>query len=405
MPLEKRNFLNKMHANNATSVFILMLLIVPISQLTLEQYLPSLPAMKIAWNSTTTVMQLTVSLYLLGLGISQLIYGPLSDYYGRKKILIFGLIIYIVASIATALTTSLNIFLIARFLQGLGIGAGSVLPKAMARDIYEDSALTRSLSAITIVWTITTILAPLIGGYIQQYLGWRVNFYIFLGYSFILLLILCKYLPETNLRIKKEFKFHYIIRSYHLIIKNKIFLGYTLCLALSFSILIAFSISAPFILQTQLNIIPKNYGKIMMLIGISYILGNISSNYFSKKYNNVLIIFIGTIIILLFSLIFTLISYIVKMNILSFMVPMWLIVFGVGLMYSNCMAITLNLYPTDAGIASAILGSFLMLSSFIISIIIAHSSMMNPMPLAIIVLFIAFMISLIQIILKNENIK
>lgn len=316
-----------------------------------------------------------------------------------------GLIIYSIASITASFTYSVCMLSVCRIFQGLGIGVGSVLPKAMARDVYTGSKLTETLSSITIVWTLTTIFAPLLGGYMQQYFGWRANFYAFFLYSLILLFLYWRFLPETNLSAAKEKPKNISLYStYQLITKNKIFLSYSSILMLAFSALIAFSVSATFLLQNNLNVTPKGYGEVMMLIGAAYIAGNASSNFVIKKYNNTSIISFGISMVFLSSFIFLIISWLLKMTILTLVMPALLIVFGIGLMYSNCMAIILNIFPNFSGSASAILGSFLMLGSSAISVIVAHLNKTSQSPLAILISFISLAMALVYLCL-NKTIK
>ncbi len=161
---------------NPILMTFLVLMIIPLSQIAVDMYLPSLPAMAKHWHVSSTSMQLSFTFYLLTLGVSQLFYGPLSDRYGRKPLLLVGLVVYLIGSLVCALSLMPNMLYMGRALQGLGAGSMFVISNAALSDVFSGSALARRVTWNSLVWSLVPILAPAVGGFVQEYLGWQANF-------------------------------------------------------------------------------------------------------------------------------------------------------------------------------------------------------------------------------------
>src|SRR6185312_6772005 len=192
--------INFMTSSNikSTSIILILCLITTMGRFVMDNYLPSLPAISQAFHAPASHVQLTITLYIFGFGLSQLIYGPLSDRYGRKKILIGGLILFLIANTFCAFAHSLTLLLMARLLSGIGMGVCGVLNRAIASDCFHGAAFSKAWSYTTTTLVIVLILAPIIGSGVQEILGWQANFMIATIFvSLSLFLILFK-LPETN---------------------------------------------------------------------------------------------------------------------------------------------------------------------------------------------------------------
>ncbi|WP_139121764.1 MFS transporter, partial [Piscirickettsia litoralis] len=189
--------------NKKALILFFILLIVPIGQVAIDIYLPSLPHISQELNIATSATQWSLTIYLLSSGISQFFYGPISDSLGRKPILCFGLVIFFIGSLVTALAQGEISLLLGRLLQGLGIGAGAVIANSMVGDSFSGVRLAKVTSLSSFAYGISPIIAPFIGGLIQIHLGWRFNFYFLLVIALISLLLVIPLLPET---LKKQSK-------------------------------------------------------------------------------------------------------------------------------------------------------------------------------------------------------
>jgi len=144
-----------------------------IGPLTTDMYLPSLPDIARQLGSSTAQVQLTISAYLIGFAVGQIFYGPVSDRHGRKPVLLVALALYCVASLACAHSTSIEMLILARFVQALGGSGGIVLARAVVRDLYSGVRAGRELSLISSVMALAPVLAPVVGGILQTGFGWR----------------------------------------------------------------------------------------------------------------------------------------------------------------------------------------------------------------------------------------
>ena len=141
-------------------------------------------------------MQVSLACYLLALGISGLIYGPLSDYFGRKPILYLGYSIFLVGTILVICSFDIEIFLIGRLIQGLGAGSPVVIARAIYRDQYETKQLEKVISLQVIIFALCSAIAPLLGGYIHTLFGWRANFYFILFYLLFICSLVIFFVPK-----------------------------------------------------------------------------------------------------------------------------------------------------------------------------------------------------------------
>src|SRR3990167_5462335 len=257
----------------------LLVLMVTLGQVAVDLYLPSFPAIAHNFNASQLLTSTTLTVYLFGFGFSQLIYGPLSDYYGRKKVLIFGLILFLFASLGCSFSINVYMLILARFIQGVGAGAGAVLSRAIIRDTFDGSHISKIISYMSLSWSLVPILAPLLGGYIQHYMNWRVSFLVIFTYGIITLVLIQRILPNTNQEfIHTEINFKKIIKNYSDILFDKLFLRAAICAALSYATIIAYESAGPFLIQNSLGFSPVLYGWITLLVATAYLLGNYTNS-------------------------------------------------------------------------------------------------------------------------------
>src|SRR3990167_10551355 len=184
--------------HNRLQIILIICLIASVSRFVLDSYLPSLPAIGQYFLVPDSSIQLTLTMYLLGFSLSQLIYGPLSDQYGRRIVIISGITIFLIGTMICAVATNHTVLLIARLIAGIGAGACGVLNRAIASDCFKGSDLSKAWSYTTTTLVVTLIVAPILGGYVQEVFGWRSNFLLAALCVFIALFVVFKFLPETR---------------------------------------------------------------------------------------------------------------------------------------------------------------------------------------------------------------
>ncbi len=245
--------------------------IMPIS---IDLYLPSLPTIAHEFNVSAGAVQFTLAIFLIGVGLGQVVYGPITDKYGRKGPLVVGFVIYILGALACALAPSITVLIAGRFLQALGASAGSVISGAIARDLWRGKVLADRLSVLMLVLGAAPILAPSLGGVILAFWNWHGVFWVLVGYGIIMLLALSR-LPETSSASERaSIDLRDTATNYRAILRNTPFLLYVVISACASAILMSYITSSSFLYIDMLGNNPSQFGLLfgfnaMGLIGAS----------------------------------------------------------------------------------------------------------------------------------------
>lgn len=227
--------------------FIILVLISSLGHVSTDLYLPSLPAIAENLQASFQSVKLTISIYVLGFAIAPLIYGPLSDGIGRRKPLIAGLIIYLIGSLICFSAQNIQLLIAGRLLQGIGAGAGTTLFRSILRDLFSGDKLARYGSYSALVTVGALAAAPIIGGYLQLYLGWRSNFIFLFCITFLALISVSFIIPETNQHLHPEHLTAKKIKSnFFTLVSNPIFVSYSLINFLTYGAILAWLLQVPF---------------------------------------------------------------------------------------------------------------------------------------------------------------
>jgi DHA1 family bicyclomycin/chloramphenicol resistance-like MFS transporter len=246
-----------------------------IGPLTTDMYLPSLPDIARQLDASTAQVQLTISAYLIGFAVGQIFYGPISDRHGRKPVLVAAITLYCVASLACALSTSIEMLIVARTFQALGGSGGIVLTRAVVRDIYSGARAGRELSLIGSVMALAPVLAPIAGGLVQTGLGWRAIFLTLVIVGLLGGVIVLLLLPETlNARAAEPVSMRSMFRSYRVVARNPSYLAYLGIASASYAGLFAWISGAAFVLQNLYGLTPFDFGVAFALGSIGYMTGS-----------------------------------------------------------------------------------------------------------------------------------
>ena len=246
-----------------------------VGPLTTDMYLPSLPDIARLLGASSAQVQLTVSAYLIGFAAGQIIYGPVSDRHGRKPVLIGAIALYCAASLACALSTSIEMLIVARAFQALGGSGGLVLTRAIVRDIYSGAHAGRELSVIGSVMALAPVLAPILGGLIQTAFGWRVTFLALVGAGFAGAAVVWALLPETlNNRAAEPVSLPSMLRSYRIVGRNPAYLAYLSITSASYAGLFAWISGSAFVLQDLYGLAPFDFGVAFALGSVGYMIGS-----------------------------------------------------------------------------------------------------------------------------------
>lgn len=264
--------------NNKIWLGILMALITSLALMATDIYAPAMPAVTKAMLTSPHMVQLTVTMFLIAAGLSQLIYGPISDHHGRRPVLIFGLGIYLLGSAMCTFAHNLPWLLAGRFVQGIGTGAVMALNRVIIKDAFSGIQLVKALSYIGAFIALAPAIAPAFGGFIETHWGWRWIFGFLLVYCLGLSLLAWLTLPETYInRSHKPFLFKQVMINYGVISKNRQFWANVCCSGLAFAAMITCATINPFLLENGLGKTAAAYGFWAMISAVGFFIGMLSN--------------------------------------------------------------------------------------------------------------------------------
>ncbi|WP_416209951.1 multidrug effflux MFS transporter [Legionella sp. PATHC038] len=364
-------------------IFMMMILV----QISIDQYVPSLPAITKSFNSTESSIQFTLFLFMFGLGISHIFFGPLSDKIGRKMPLIYGIGISVIGALCCLLAPSVTVLTLGRFLQGFGIGSCSSVGRSLIRDLFTGRYLSKIGSYVGVASTLLLVASPIWGGFIQEHFGWRANFlFIFiLGLTFWVIILLV--LPETNKNLNPNAtKIRVILQNYGALLKSKIFLGYTLCACFACAGLIAYLTIAPFLFQNVLGLTPLEYGQLSIFIAGAICLSGIINSQLVMVKGVSYMLFIGVFLMISGGGIMLSFALAGILNVLTIMIPIALFSMGAGFTFINAFAGVFYPFPHIAGTVAALYVSLQDLTAALTSGFIAVTKIQGQLSLASILL-------------------
>jgi DHA1 family bicyclomycin/chloramphenicol resistance-like MFS transporter len=327
-----------------------------------DMYLPSLPAMKVDLAASVSEVQLTLSVFLAGFALSQLVYGPLSDRFGRRPVLLMGVAIYGLASVACFMSTTIEALIFSRFLQAFGACSGPVLGRAIVRDVYGQERAAQVLAYMGSAMALAPAVAPMFGGYLQIWFGWEANFVVISIFALVLVILVAFLIRETNEHLNPDaLKPNRLMGNYVELLRHREFLGYVLLNSFVFSGLFAFISGSSFVFVDVFGLEPNIYGICFGFVVCGYIMGTLIAGKLSRKLGGPKMLRYGSSLALLGGLLLVGIALGGGFGAVSVVAPMMVFMMGVGIVMPNSMAGAIGPFPKMAGAASALMG-FLQMS-------------------------------------------
>jgi DHA1 family bicyclomycin/chloramphenicol resistance-like MFS transporter len=378
-----------------------------LGQISVSLYTPSLPAMAIDLKASPEQVNLTLGVFFFGFSFSQLVYGPLSDRFGRRPILFIGIAIYAVASLTCVFATSIEALIALRFCQALGSSAGPVLARAVVRDLHGGDRAAQVMAYVGIGFAVVPALLPTLGGYLQTWFGWEANFLFLTGIATLIGLAVWIILPETNERPDPTLAVppQALLSSYKMLITNSQFLGYMLMVGGVFAGLMAMTAAAPFLLIGTLGISPEKFGLLMASTVIGFLGGTLVAGKLAPRLGIPRMALIGASLAVIGGLVAVLLALANYFNPAAVIGPMLIYLAGLGFVMPSGMAGAMEPHPRIAGTASALMGCFQMLSATAGSIIAGHLSHQTQIPVSILILVCAVIAFLGLIFLARPHRK
>ena len=387
--------------HNSTHTKLPMLLLIVLGTMTafgpmiIDMYLPALPAVQQQFNTSTSSIQLTLSFAMIGLALGQFIFGSLSDVFGRKKIALIILSVFVLASCGAIFITTFPIFLLIRLVQGLTAGGIIVIAKAFAGDYYQGNTLAKFLASLMVVNGIVTILMPLLGGLSLSLGSWRIIFVILTAISMIMLGGVTFNMPTTHHSEHVTANFKHIFSDFGRLLKRPRFIIPMFLQGLTYVMLFSFSSASPFITQKIYHMTPQQFSVMIAINGIGLIV--------VSQIVALLVEHIHRFKILIYLTFIQLIGVLLVVFTLILQGPLWLLL--VAFFLNVCpvtsigplgFSMAMEERTGGSGNASSLLGLFQFILGGLVSPLVGLKGQYNVIPYLTVIVITAILIVLLQ---------
>lgn len=339
------------------SLPILLLVLTTFGPISMDLYLPALPALTRELEAATSVSQLTVTACLIGLAAGQLISGPISDQYGRRKILLVGVVTYIVMSILCAVSPSIEVLIAVRFVQGLAGGVGIVIAQAAGRDVFDGTELIRFYGRLAVTGSMAAIIGPMLGGLLNAFVDWR-GLFVFLAILGALILIAVLVIFRETLPVEQRSSggFAQTLRDFRTLASDRVFVGAVLNQGFMYAAVFAYLAGSTFVLQDIYGLSPQWYAACFALNNVGGVLAGWLGGRLAEKWSIVGTLMIGIVIGGIGSLTL-LFAGLVHVPVGVVIAALFLLAFGVLISGPPATTLALAEYPQMAGTAGSVLGT------------------------------------------------
>ena len=338
-------------------VVLIAPLINSVSGIAIDLFAPSMPAIAAQMQVSDSVMQSSISITLVAYAAGQLVFGLIADSRGRLSALLPGMALFVVASLLAMVSNDIDTFLLARALQGFAVGGSQVASRALVVDTVKGERFISAVVYMSLAWGLGPVLAPFIGGLIQQYANWRWNFALYAVYSGVLLIASLRLRESLAPEHRRSMKAS--AAGYSLILAHRRFQCAVLAMGSSQAMFLVWNITGPFLVQSELHRGPGFFGITALGAGLAYLLGTLTNRWLMRIYGvgqrmvaGLTTSAVGVLVMALTPL---------SLNVPLILSGILLINFGQGLLYSNIVAKTLTLFPDRAATTSSLMGCSMML--------------------------------------------
>ena len=345
----------------AVSLLLALALLSATAPFATDMYLPTLPAVGAEFGAPDSVVQLTLSGFFVGMALGQLMVGPISDVIGRRRLLIAGAIVALLASAIAALSPSIAIFVAARFLQGLGGGACVVLARAMVPDLLSGREAAKTYSLLMAILAIAPAVAPIVGGLLAEPIGWRGIYWVLTGLHAVQLLVVLKIVPETGGQSPggqgatgQRFLAR-VLSNYAAVLKSPRFWGFLTAMAFAFASMFCYIAASSFVFQQEFGLSPRGYAAVFALNAVGMCVGSFVNSRCIDKFGTKKVM-LGGLCLALLGNVLLLIAVLSGAGLVWIILALLLCISPNGVIMGNSTAMATGLMRTRAGSVTAIMG-------------------------------------------------
>lgn len=388
------------------AVLILILgALATISPFSIDMYLPGFPAIAVDLDTTIDQVQLSLTAYLVGISIGQLLYGPLLDRFGRKNPLYAGLTIYVIASVGCAFTESVESLIIMRFLQAIGGCVGIVAAQALIRDLFPVNRIAQAFSLLILVIAVSPMIAPTAGAYVTAWWGWHSMFILLAIITMAIMASVFFFLPsgkapDPSISLKPRD----VLKNFYFVIKEPQFLIYTVAGGLATAAPFAYIAGSSDVFMNIYKMSEKQYGWIFAILAFSMIGSTQLNHILLKKYKSEQLIKVTLWYQSIIGVLLVVGTYYDWYGLFSLIALMFVFLTGQGLTGPNTAALSLAPFPNHAGSASALMGSWRLGAGGIITALVSLFYNQTALPM-VGMMSVCAVISLLLLYAGNSTVK
>jgi DHA1 family bicyclomycin/chloramphenicol resistance-like MFS transporter len=323
-------------------------------------YTPAMTTIGHALMASDSEVKLTLTTFLIGFSAGQILYGPLSDKYGRRPVLLVGAAVYTLMGLACAFAPTVQELIILRIFHGLGVCSGAVISRAIVRDTFGHQGSAKVMSWISLGINIAPAVAPIIGGYLTAWFGWQAIFYVLAIFGGVVFLAVLFWFKESNPYIGQSAGIWGTIKQAGPMLVHRQFLGYALAIGATFATMFAYIAGLPFVLMNTLQLSPSAYGYWILTSVAGFTIGSYIATRTVSRLRLPLCIAIGLSTAIAGCVLMLGLALSGHLSVMGIVLPYFIVAIGCGMTMAPAMAGSVNQFPRQAGTASSLMGTLQM---------------------------------------------